>query len=267
MSPERDPATIVASMPGKHQRMLIRIFSILVTVLLASYVGLRIFMISKVHKLEHLLQEMEGLKPGISSFDDAMRIGKKYGADPPTLWEPCTREKCTVSIGISWYNPHGIPANHIDNYLFNRLGVHFWTADGWIEVEQNRVTLYGASVGVEGSDPEHRWHEATWETSQEIPPVNPSEEKEFRKNYDPKYDRSPEFLVDWTDSPHGGRTEWLYARTSTRATNEQRHAAQDFDLKCLSRFGDCSNVCGLLPGAARYYSEKLSAAGLSFRCK
>jgi hypothetical protein len=240
---------------------------VLLAVLLVSYVGLRIFIIYKVHKLEHMLRDFGSLKPGVSSFDDAIRIGKKYGADQPTQWEPCTHEKCMVSIAITWCNPERIPTNHLDNFFSRWLGIHFWTGDGWIEVEQGIVMSYGASVGIEGPDPEHRWHEATWETSQEIPPVDPSEEKEFRKNYDPKYDRSRELLVDWTESPHGNRIEWLYARTSVRATDEQRHAAQDFDLKCLTRFGDCSNVCSLLPGAAQYYKEKLSAAGLSFRCE
>jgi hypothetical protein len=242
----------------------LRVLLLLLAFIAASFVGVKILIMVKVRKLHHMLVELQSLKPGISSFDDAIRIGKEYGADKPAEWAPCTREKCTVAMGVTWCNPGWIPTNHIDNRLFNRLGIHFWTADGWIEVEQNRVILYGASVGVEGPDLEHRWHEATWETSREIPLVNPSDEKEFRKNYDPKHDRSPEFLVDWTDSPHGDRAEWLYAHTSTRATDAQHHAAQDFDLKCLTRFGDCSSVCDLLPGAARYYNDGLSTAELSF---
>lgn len=232
--------------------------------LVAFYLGLWVLIESKVYRLRHLLADLKALQPGVSSFDDAARIGKKYGADKPTKEAPCTREKCSLAMSITWCNPQWIPTNYIDNRFLNRLGIHFWTAEGWIEVNKNRVTSLGASIAVEKPYPQHLWHEATWEMHQQIPPVNPSDEKEFRKNFDPKYDRSPEFLVNWTGSHIADREEWLYARTSGRATDEQRHAAEDFNLKCLTRWGACWSVCDILPGAARYYNQGLSTVDLFF---
>ena len=258
------PQRFEADPPKRRRRRVSKILLLILAVVLASYAGLWVFIESKVFKVRHMLMDLETLKPYGSSFDDAVRIGRKYGADKPTAEAPCTREKCSLALRITWCDPQWIPTTHIYNRLFNRFGIHFWTAVGWIDVQQNQVTSYGASIAVEGPDPQHLWHEASWETFQEIPPVNPSDQKEFRRNFDPKYDRSPEFLVNWTNSHIADREEWLYARTSIRSTDAQRRAAQDFNLKCLTKWGNCSSVCELLPGATRYYVRGLGGGELPF---
>jgi hypothetical protein len=224
---------------------------------------LRILIISKVHKFEHILQEVEGLKPGVSSFGQAMQIANRYGADRTAGDLPCSPEKCWLEMHVSWFDPSAPPTTHLGDSLLGHLGIHFWAATSWIEIEGNVVTSYGAQIATEGSKSDHLWHEATWTLFQTIPPVDESQEKQFLRNFHLSRDKSPEFFVNWTDF---NGIEDLNARISIRATKEQRHAAQDFNLKCLSRFGDCSNVCSLLPGAARDYNEKWSAAGVSLRC-
>src|SRR5215472_17872363 len=53
----------------------------LVTLFLRSYAGLKAQTASRRQKLEHMLMDIKTLSPGVSSFDDAMRIGGRNNAD------------------------------------------------------------------------------------------------------------------------------------------------------------------------------------------
>jgi len=233
--------------------------------LLRSYVGLKVQNDSKLHTLEHLLTDMQSLRPGISSYDEAMGLAKRYDARQPTEFTPCTRDQCTLEMHVTWTGSNRVVAILLGNRILSRLGIHFWEARGWVVIEKSIVTSYGAQIAVEDPEAGHLWHEATWTLFQEIPKIDEAQEKQFLRNFDPTRDKSPDFLVNWTNSRYADRVESLDARVSIRATDEQRHAAEDFNLKCLTQKGDCSNVCGLLPGAARYYNQGLSAAEFSFR--
>src|SRR5215471_15130482 len=97
-----DQQRFVAS-PSKGRWFRVRrILLLVLAFMLASYVGLWVFIESKVFKLRHMLMDLETLKPGVSSFDDAVRIGRKYGVGRPTAEAPCTRAKCSLALRITW---------------------------------------------------------------------------------------------------------------------------------------------------------------------
>ena len=231
------------------------------TLFLRSYFALKAQTASRLHKLEGMLVDLKNLSPRISSFEDAMRIGQRNNMNESTKLKPCTRDQCMLEIHISWSDDRGLATTLLGHHLLSQLGIHVWEAWGWIVIEKNIVTSVGAQIAVEDPESRHRWHEATWTLFQEIPRVDEGEEKQFLRNFDPSHDASPDFLVNWTNFPYADRLESLDARLSVRATQGQRHAAEDFNLKCLTSKGDCSNVCDLLPGAARLYNERLRAGG------
>ena len=240
----------------EEHRVIGRILAVILCVLLGSYVGLKAFIVHRVHKLEHMLSDVESLKPGVSSSDEATRIAEKYAAKPSSQG-PCSPQNCRLEMHVSWFDPSGAPVSHEDNWVLNRLGIHFWSAGSWIEVHNNVVTSCGAEVGIEGTDSDHIRHEASWSLFPYIPKVDESQEKQFLRNFNPDRDPSPELLVDWTDF---NRVENLDARISMRATDRQVRIAEGFNLKCLTTIGDCSSARDLLPEAARYYTAHLSSA-------
>ena len=247
-----------AAAPTHNQWVTIpRILLLLLVLLLASFAGFKIFISSKMQKLEHMLADVQNLKPGISSKDEAMHIAAKYAAQKSNKRLPCSEDKCTLEMHVTWCDPDMSGTNALDDWIWSHLGIHCWEAWSWIIVENKVVTATGAEIDVEGSGPQPRWHEANWSLDEQIPTVDEQEEKQFLHNFDPRRDESPNFLVDWAGPGHTNRMEILYARISTHSTAEQRHAAQDFNLKCLTKWGDCSSVCELLPEATRYYNRGL----------
>jgi hypothetical protein len=239
----------------KRWRRLGLVFLPLLLLLVLSAVGLKMFINSRVHKLQHLMAEIQSLRPGVSSFEDAMRIARKYGAEKPSARFPCSVEKCILRINVTWCDPNTVPTNHLDNSLLNSIGIHFWDAWGWIELEKSVVIGDGAGLSVEGP-PFHLWHEAGWSLETEIPKVDEHEQKQFLHNFNPEHDETPAFLVDWAGSGHVDLAEILYVRMSVHANGEQRRAAQEFNVNCLTKWGDCSSVRQLLPGAAQYYTSR-----------
>ncbi|HEY6251485.1 MAG TPA: hypothetical protein VI685_16120 [Candidatus Angelobacter sp.] len=175
-----------------------------------------------------------------------------------------------LEMHITWIDANTALTTVLGHRLLSQFGIHVWEARGWIVIEKSTVTSYGAQIAVEDPEAGQLWHEATWTLFEEIPRVDEAQEKQFLRNFDPTRDRSPDFLVNWTNFPHADRLESLDARISIRATDDQRHAGEDFNLKCLSKKGDCASVCDLLPGAARYYNDGLGAEGLTLphpRCE
>lgn len=162
---------------------------------------------------------------------------------------------------ITWFDRAEPPVDGRDNGWLGWLGIHFWSAWSSIEINKGVVTSCGAEVVIEGSDSRHLRHEASWSLFQTIPKVDESQEKQFLRNFNPNRDPSPELLIDWTDF---NRVESLDARISIRASNQQVRIAEGFNLKCLTKFGDCSSARDLLPEAARYYNAHLSSSPLTF---
>lgn len=258
----------------RRRRFATILFALILLVLsvslLRSYAGLKAQTASKLHRFQAMLMDIQSLRPGVSSFDEAMHIAKRNSARQPTEFAPCTRDQCTLEMNTTWSDAKGVLASLLGDRLLSQLGIHVWQARGWIVIEHSVVTSYGAQIAVEDPEAEHLWHEATWTLFQEIPRVDEAQQKQFLRNFDSTRDQSPDFLVNWTNSRHADRLESLDARISIRATDEQRHAAEDFNLKCLTKRGDCSSVCQLLPGAARYYNNGLGAEEPTFphpRCE
>lgn len=227
----------------------------LFAVLQRSYAGLKAQAASRLQRLQSMLMDIRSLRPGVSSFDEALKIAHENKGRPLLAFGPCTSDQCTLEMNAS--SAESALAVLLGGRLLGQLGMHAWQARGWIAIEKHIVTSYGAQIAVQ--DPEHTdlWHEATWTLFQEIPQVDEAQEEQFLRNFDPTHDRSRDFLVNWTNSRYADRVELLDARVSVRATDSQRHAAEDFNLKCLIAKGDCSSACDLLPGAARYYNESL----------
>jgi len=240
-----------------------RILLLILALLVVYFVGLKIFINLKIQKLEHMLADVQSLRPGISSRGEAMRIAAKYAGQPGKRL-PCSEQTCTLEMHVTWCDPDIGAANALDDWIWSRLGIHCWEGWSWIIVENKVVTATGAQLSVEGAGPQPRWHETDWSLDEVIPQVNVQEEKQFLHNFDPKWDGSPNFLVDWTGPGHTNRREILYARIGTHATAEQRRAAQNFNLKCLTKWGNCSSVCDLLPDATRYYVRGLGGGELPF---
>src|SRR5215471_1389176 len=178
-----------------------RILLLLLVLLLASFAGLKIFISSKIQKSEHMLADVQNLKPGISSRGEAMRIAAKY-AGQPSKRLPCSEDKCTLEMHVTWCDPDMSGTNALDDWIWSHLGIHCWEAWSWIIVENKVVTATGAEIDVEGSGPQPRWHEANWSLDEQIPAVDEQEEKQFLHNFDPRRDESPNFLVDWAGPGH-----------------------------------------------------------------
>ena len=136
-----------------------RILLLILALLLVCFIGLKIFINLKIQKLEHMLADVQSLRPGISSRGEAMRIAAKYPGQPGKRL-PCSEQTCTLEMHVTWCDPDISVTNALDDLIFSRLGIHCWEGWSWIIVEKKVVTATGAQLSVEGAGPQPRWHEA-----------------------------------------------------------------------------------------------------------
>ena len=119
--------------------------------------------------------------------------------------------------------------------LRREIGLRDFTAGGLIRVERGTVAMVTAGVSLEGHD---RWLRVDWELVSELPsyPQIPGRESAF----------TPGHL-----HVGGELGDALRAVITPQASDADKAAARNINMKCLTSLTGCANLEDLAPDAAR----------------
>jgi hypothetical protein len=165
------------------------------------------------------------------NFEKAREISERYGGQPGILGRqnvPCSASSCRFDIAVS-----NFPMDYLR--LAPKTGFHVS-----IHVRNNRVTAVSSdllSTILGGSPPQLAPLGA--DVIEDIEQTDPSAPA-FRLTLD-------------TDSVSGAST--INVALNALATAEERKAAYDFNLGCLTKLGGCKQAGDFLPRAAAMVSR------------
>ena len=177
-------------------------------------------------KAGRILNEVRVERWSSVNFEKAMEISERYGGHPGT-WgrqsEPCSARSCRFDTAVS---------NSPMDYLHAAPTTGFYVS---INVQNDRVTKVTSdllSTILTGSPPESAPLGA--DVSEDIMQTHPA---------------APGFLSSLnTDRLDGGST--INAALTPSATAEERQAAYDFNLGCLTKLRGCKHAADFLPRVA-----------------
>jgi len=202
-------------------------------------------------RAERLLHDLRQLQVGKSTFEDARAVIARYGGGVSRYDRtPCSPAHCTLDVGLKHY-PFFI--EHWPRYLspgmqyrvlrvFPPLGLQ----DGWggaaVRVDRGIVAGLSFAVFVRGS--------GGWVLGR-----NTVEGVAVPKNLQDRMGQRAYYL-DWLNITTEGGGEWIEARLTPQANEEERNRAYDFDFDCLTRWGGCTSLCQLSPAAFADYVKE-----------
>ena len=262
MTSEEDSfVTTIAPPRSRNQKWLRRTGCSLVAT--CTVVGCLMFLLFLNYRYQadratNLIRAVRDLKVGESSPADVERVVARFRSDLVFPGSPC-RAECAFTFRIDpvfWmrFMEHGAwfdsLAGHLltwtDSPCFGRIGMRDFVVTATVKVAKGRVASNTVSLLVEGDC--HKWVGAGWVVRPEIHDLSPHTDI---------HASSDNLAVHWSHLHMGFESgEVLTATMTPQATPEERAAALDINLVCLTSSSGCFFLSDLMPAAVRWQKSE-----------
>ena len=244
-----------------NRRKLLRLAAALFAVLLFLLVAAYAFLLWESHRqrqrAEELFRELQVLKIGETSANEAMKIVLKHGGklDSQSYSFGCGTE-------VSWYNLAPISSSNVPfdiqlaNRLLNNMGARPWGVSASVVIEGDRLVCWHYGGGTMRSDG------LSLDFNLRVEPPVP-EVIEWGKPLKAQFARSGRdtYMADFPVHTGVGAAEGLSVQISHEATSKERRRAFDINFECFTQLGECRRVCELLPSAWKEVVRSNQAGG------
>jgi hypothetical protein len=204
-----------------------------------------------------LLGEVRNLKIGQSTTADVLPIVHRYGGVGATDGPghvPCPPDNCSYFLHLTPLDGEGhgriiLAAYEVAGNILNwegtrYLGIRPWFVGSVVTLENGKVKDYSGSVLVGG--PCQKLLHAGWEVAQDFPNHGHSGEPWPNKVSD-------SLMIQWHGVTSYQSGEGIQAYLTPAATVEERQAAFDINMDCLTRMGNgCFLLRDILPEGVRW---------------
>jgi hypothetical protein len=209
---------------------------------LGTWVVLRASLVVKARRADALLHQVKALRLRESTFQDAKQLADQYDGKVDYHNEPCTFEKCTLSIFLGTWPEH--QPGFVDEAL-RFAGIRAYGVEGSVSGHSGRIveTEFGLTTEAKLGTTEGQWLAAVAKVSDRFPR---SDYYYGRRN---GLDEHPNRRVihPFFTTTGGGRLILSEVTADANATETER--AFDFRLSCISSLGGCSDLRELAPSA------------------
>jgi hypothetical protein len=195
-------------------------------------------------KAEALLRDLRTLSINDSTEADVQSIVSRYGGDTGgSAGGVCAQTAINHNV---WVTSSGTPVLGVDARPWKRrpFGNQAWGVYAHLATDRGRLcaVLYRirAYPGAHGMELEAAVDDVRSDSNFALPDMPYEADARIFKNIDS-----------------------FRTRMSTKATDDQRRRALDFDLSCMARFGGCRAVCELVPSAWLDAQERARQEGVS----
>ncbi len=233
---------------------ILRALLITVVLVLVAAAGIVVYartqISSAVVRAENLFLDLQKLRVGASSYQEAKHVADKYGTSRyESHWGilDCSDgyfENCAYVIPV-----HKPAMRKLLTWAPSilRLGMKYWNGSAFISIKDGAVQGYSFSVVFESTD--GQWRGFGAEEASELP------ETAVQAVISKSYVVSRHDVVmsgNW-----GGKGFELESSVTPQASQSERQRAWHFRFGCLSQSSGCEEICDALPDAWRdFYSVR-----------
>ena len=210
----------------------------------------------QVHIARQMIGDLRTLRLGQSTTADVLPIVHRYagtGSTSGPSGAPCPPDNCSYFMHVVPLSGEGHgrimlwireKAGDLMNLEGTRyLGIRPWFASGSVTLENGKVKDYGASVIVGG--PCEKLLHASWEVAEDFPELGHGEKWPNMV--------SDNLMIQWHSVISYESGEGLTAYLRPPATPEERQAAFNLNMDCLTRMGNgCFLLSDILPDGVRW---------------